>query len=89
MNSCEGIKCASGTIHNAKTKQPVDSVKCEVLLVNENMFSDKNGQFEICIKIGGIMHNTPDIEVILSKKGYKSKTVINPKNDEIIFLDIE
>jgi len=87
--SCEGYRCAEGTICDSETNQPIDSVKCEVLSGKTIQFSDSNGKYSVCNNFGGCVPKCKDIEVSFSKTGYKTKTVTNPKTGSVIYLDRE
>ena len=89
LYSCEGERCAKGTICDTTTNQPIDSVKCEVERGMVIQFSDSIGQYSICNRFGGCVPKCPDIEVTFSKVGYKTITTTNPKNGSIIYLEKE
>ena len=87
--SCEGERCAKGTICDATTNQLIDSVKCEVERGMVIQFSDSIGQYFICNRFGGCVPKCPDIEVTFSKVGYQTITITNPKVGSIIYLERE
>ena len=92
LSSCEGYRCAEGTIYEFGTKEPIDSVKCTVKSSDCNnsiAYSDSLGKYSVCNCFGGCVPDCADIIVEFSKKGYTAKTLTNPKYNSDIYLDKE
>jgi len=87
LTSCEGYRCADGTIYDSVTKEPIDSVQC-TLTNGFVQYSDSLGKYSICNPFGGCVPDCPDIIVEFSKIGYQTKIVTNPNKSDI-FLDKE
>jgi hypothetical protein len=81
--SCEGYRCASGTIYDKETLHPLDSVKCNNLTSGNISFSDSLGFYDICNHFGGCVPDCPDIIIEYSKEGYTTITIKNPLRDNI------
>lgn len=88
LSGCEGYRCGDGTVLDADTRLPLDSVFCEVLTGSEQMVTDSSGDFSLCNPFGGCMP-CPDIEIEFSRAGYSSQLVTNPDHDRIILLEKE
>ena len=87
--SCEGYRCAEGTIYDFDTKEPIDSVKCTVISGREIKFSDSLGRYSVCNSFGGCVPDCSAIIVEFSKEGYITKALKNPKYKSDIFLKKE
>jgi hypothetical protein len=76
------IRKGKGWIYDRETGLPLK--KAEVFLKRNNTrtVTDSSGFFEIDMISGGLFR-CPDLELEISKEGYKSKQVSNPMNDTI------
>jgi hypothetical protein len=85
FNSCEGFRCAEGTIYDIDTRIPIDSVKCIVIGSHPDnvQFSDSIGKYNVCGNWGHCYPHCPDITVQFSKMGYETKIVTNPDKSDI------
>jgi hypothetical protein len=83
LNSCEGMKCATGFVYDAESNEPLDSVFCSALTGTDKQFSDSSGHYSVCNNFGGCVPHCPDIVVEYSKTGYKTKNITNPNKDNI------
>jgi len=89
LGSCEGYRCADGTIYDSVTKEPIDSVKCTVISADRHVeYSDSLGKYSVCNPFGGCVPDCPDIIVEFSKAGYQTRTITNPNKSDIL-LDKE
>ena len=89
ISSCEGMRCAEGTIYDADTKELIDSVLCTVKSGNEVQYSDSLGKYSVCNPFGGCVPDCRDITVEFTKTGYKTKTLTNPKFNSDVYLEKE
>lgn len=88
LAGCEGRLCGDGTIYDAETNIPLDSVKCEVLTdcepnENVNRYSDSAGSYNVCNCLSGCIPKCPDIRIEYSRPGYKAKILVNPGGDPV------
>ena len=81
LSSCDCWNDGNGVIYDAQNNEPLDSVLVESYVeesyLNGTMYTDTTGEF------WGSTGNTgrcKDLHIILSKPGYKTKTIINPNN---------
>lgn len=84
---CEGYRCADGIVLDKSTNQPLDSILVEVIIASELIYTDATGAFDVCNQFGGCMPACKDIEVQFSKNGYKTVTLINPKQAENVLME--
>lgn len=88
--SCEGYRCAQGTVVDMETKLPLDSVVVEVITAQPKyQFSDSLGMFKVCNSIGKCTPDCKDIMIRFSKSNYKTITLINPEKDAIVIMEKE
>jgi len=85
--SCEGYRCAIGTIKDKTSSRPLDSVYVKVVTGSKKIYTDSTGAFDVCNGMGGCSFGCKDIMVEFSKPGYKTQTVQNPNKDIIILLE--
>ena len=90
FTNCEGSKCGKGTVRDAITDKPLDSVLCKIDRKNSTtqVYTDSVGKFELCGPFGGCVPDCPDINIEFTKKGYKTQIITNPW-EEIIRLEKE
>lgn len=72
LSSCEGVVSGSGKVISSLDKSPLDSVM--LTWRTEREYTDKEGKFEIG-QFVGCPTGCPDLEIILTKKGYATKYV--------------
>ena len=72
LSSCEGVIRGKGKIISAHDNSSLDSVK--ISYFSTVVYSDKNGNFNI-EEFGGCVPSCPDLEVLLTKRGYETKYV--------------
>lgn len=85
LSGCDCIQDGSGVVLDAATNLPIDSVKIRKMSKRESewvFYSDKNGSFEASYISGGLW-GCPDLKLEISKEGYHSQRVVNPRNDTI------
>ncbi|MGC4232172.1 MAG: hypothetical protein QM594_04270 [Niabella sp.] len=88
LESCEGYKCADGTVIDKATNLPLDSVLVEVVTAgSRTIYTDTSGKFDVCNRMGGCVPNCKDIMVKFSKNNYKTVTLTNPEKDAIVIMD--
>lgn len=88
LSSCEGMRCAEGTIYDKSTQKPLDSVQCKILTFdNRVMYSDSVGHYEVCNGFGGCVPDCSDIEIEFSKQGFKTTKIKNPDYKQAIYLE--
>ena len=86
MPACEGYRTARGQIVDSVTKQPLDSVKCEILTAaSQVVYTDSIGKFSARNNFGGCIPNCKDITIRLSKAKYNEQIITNPV-DTIFYL---
>lgn len=85
--SCEGIIRGKGKIISASSKLPIDSV-C-ISWFSKTIYSDRDGNFSFH-EFVGCVPSCPDIELVLTKQGYKplyiNLTEENKKNKTVFEL---
>lgn len=86
LNSCEGYRCANGTVTDAATNLPLEGVKCAVTTGKQVYYTDTSGKFDVCNQMSGCLPDCKDITVEFSKKGYESYVVDNPDEELVIPL---
>ena len=87
--SCEGDVEYSGKIYDAKTKEPIDSVKCVIVQfahMNNFNYSDSLGNYNVITPLVGCVPDCDDYSVEFSKKGYKTQIKYAPTD---IYLEKE
>ena len=85
LSGCDCVQHGNGVVLDATTNLPIDSVKIKRISKRESewvFYSEKNGRFEASYISGGFW-GCPDLELEISKEGYRSQRVINPRNDTI------
>jgi hypothetical protein len=87
--SCEGFRCADGTVVEKQTGLRLDSVECIVISGGPGTLTDTAGSFSVCNYMGGCVPRCKDIEVKFVKKGYKSTQLVNPIPGSVIYLEKE
>jgi hypothetical protein len=89
LESCEGYRCADGSVRDKSTNLPLDSVLVEVITgSNANaIYTDTTGKFNVCNGMGGCVPDCKDITVRFSKNGYKTSTLTNPGKETIVLLE--
>lgn len=87
LESCEGYRCAEGTVVDKSTNHPLDSVLVEVKKGSQSMYTDTTGKFDVCNPFAGCVPKCKDIMVTFSKSGYKSIIIINPGRKEIVYME--
>jgi len=80
---CEGYNCAEGVVIDALSKEPLDSVFCNVITGSEEIYTDSSGIYDVCNNFGGCVPDCADIVVEFSKVGYKTIQLENPGTDSI------
>lgn len=70
--SCEGVVEGNGKVISKTDQSPIDSV--EVNFFGDSIYTDKDGKFSLS-EFVGCTPSCPDLELILTKKGYKPKYV--------------
>ena len=86
MMSCEGFRCAAGTVIDKNTNKALDSVFCETLTSARSMYTDSTGKFNLCNEMSGCIPKCKDIVIRISKAGYKTITLENPR-DSVFYLE--
>ncbi|MDR2836885.1 MAG: hypothetical protein LBV69_11990 [Bacteroidales bacterium] len=89
LYSCEGERCANGTVMESKSQSVLKDVKCYNITSKEIIYTNENGQFSTCIHFLGFTRNEPDIIIEFSKYGYKTQTITNPVENSVIYLEKE
>lgn len=85
LSCCDCILEGSGVILDAETDLPVDSVRIRrVSKLNTEMgfYSGEDGGFSAHYITGGL-GRCPDLNLEISKEGYRNERITNPKNDTI------
>jgi hypothetical protein len=72
ISSCEGIIRGKGTIISVSNNLPIDSVR--INWFGKVLYSDENGNFSFD-EFVNCVPSCPDLELVLTKKGYKTKYV--------------
>ena len=85
LTGCEGFRVAEGVVLDQTTKIPLEGVLYEVVGISEKRYTDSTGVFAVHGKFGGCIPDCLDIEVRLSKKGYKTVQTKNPV-DSVFYL---
>ena len=80
--SCEGYRCAVGTIYDKYIQIPIENVKYRILESEQEYYSDSVGRYSICGKFGPVIPK-PDIGIEFSKDGYSTIVIKNPNNANI------
>jgi phage baseplate assembly protein gpV len=83
LTSCQDVVVYSETIYDAQTKEPVDSVKCEMVafdLDNLITYSDSLGNYRVKTPVIGCTPKCGRYDVEFSKQGYKTQIVKAPTN---------
>lgn len=86
--SCEGYRCAVGTVYDKYSQMPIENVKYRVSTIEQEHYSDSIGRYSICGKFGSLIPK-PNIDVEFSKDGYKTITVRNPDNANIYLENLQ
>jgi hypothetical protein len=85
LSGCDCIQKGGGVVLDAATNLPIDSVKIRRMSKRESelaFYSGKDGSFEARYISGGLW-GCPDLKLEISKEGYRSQRVVNPRNDTI------
>jgi len=87
LYSCDCTQIAKANVFDATTKQPIDSVKIsKKFRAEQNTLTNADGFFELHSISGG--RGDCPMTVVLTKKGYQTKTVDVPSDTSIIiYLD--
>lgn len=84
--SCDCLKNGSGIIVDEETKKPIKNVEIKEIGKDFIQNTDENGYFEIRHISGGLF-SCPDMTIIVSKKEYKTDTImIKNGEDKLIKL---
>ncbi|MFT5858901.1 MAG: hypothetical protein ACI865_000995 [Flavobacteriaceae bacterium] len=75
--SCEGFRVAEGTVVDASSDEPLDSVLIEVLSGWHQGYTDSSGYFSVQNEPAICSGECPNIEVKFSKDGYTSLILTN------------
>ena len=87
FESCEGYRCADGTVLDRITNLPLDSVFVEVITADSRaIYTDTTGKFDVCNKLGGCMP-CKDIMIRFSKDDYESVTLTNPEKNAVVKME--
>lgn len=84
LMSCEGMNVAQGKIIDSTTNTSILGVKCRVLENDNFVYSDEQGEYYIEGPFGSCVRSCENMNVEYSKKGYKTKTILNPGNQTIL-----
>jgi len=88
FESCEGYRCAEGTVFDKVTNLPLDSVLVEVITADSRTsYTDSVGKFNVCNRMGGCVPNCKDIIVRFSRSNYQTITLTNPEDDTIVMME--
>lgn len=82
---CEGYRCGEAQVVDKVTKEPIDSVFCQVLAGYGTAYTDSFGLFNICNPFGGCMP-CKAIKIRFTKSGYDTLDVKNPDYQSVIYL---
>jgi len=90
LSSCDCVQIAKAKVFDAKNKNPIDSVKIyKKNKTQQNTLTNAKGFFELH-SISGGRGVCPPMTVILSKKGYQTKTLdVTSDSSTIIYLNKE
>lgn len=86
---CEGYVAYTGTIYDAQTKEPIDSVQCIIVSFKDRdyrTYSDSVGNYYVSTPLVGCVPNCGEYDVEFSKYGYKTQILKAPTN---IYLEKE
>ena len=84
--SCDCLQNGSGIIVDEETKKPIKNVEIKEIGKDFIQNTDENGYFEIRHISGGLF-SCPDMTIIISKKEYKTDTImIKNGEDKLIKL---
>ena len=84
--SCDCLQNGSGIIVDEETKKPLKNVEIKEIGKDFIQNTDENGYFEIRHISGGLF-SCPDMTIIVSKKEYKTDTImIKNGEDKLIKL---
>ena len=87
FESCEGYRCANGTVLDKTTNLPLDSVLIEIISADSRaVYTDTTGTFDVCNNFGGCMP-CKDIILKFSKNNYNTIILTNPEKDERVIMD--
>jgi len=93
LTSCKRdyFRRGSGTVLDADTEKPIDSVMVESFLVSNNgsslfeqIYCDSVGNFETFIGPFPYLSSDVDLIVLLSKDGYTNLVLKNPRDSKIL-----
>jgi hypothetical protein len=88
FESCEGNRCAEGTVFDKTTNLPLDGVLVEVITTESKAaYTDTSGKFDVCNKMGGCVPNCKDIMIRFSKNNYQTITLTNPEKDANVMME--
>ena len=86
---CEGYRTATGTLRDAATGTPLDSVRVTVLTRSDDArvsYTDSTGFFDVQNRMSGCVPKCKEIRVEFSKAGYQSTVIENPDDTVEILL---
>ena len=89
LSSCEGFVEYTGTVYDAQTNEPLDSVRCVITLYKDRgyyQYSDSVGKYYVSTSLVGCVPNCGEYDVEFSKQGYKTQIVTAPTD---IYLEKE
>lgn len=93
FSACEGFLEGSGTVYDADTGLPLDSVwvQAYVKKINPNyleaeMYTDTTGTFLLGTGMVGCTPKCPDLIVYFSKTGFVSQKKTNPQEAKIYLV---
>lgn len=87
FESCEGYRCADGSIISKTTGLSLDSVYVEVTTSSKTLYTDSTGKFDVCNGMGGCVPDCKDITIKFSKTNYKTVTLTNPEKDVTVIME--
>jgi hypothetical protein len=88
LYGCDCVQIARARVLDATTKQPIDSVKVyKKSRAEQNTLTNHKGEFELH-SISGGLSGCPPMTVVLTKAGYRTKTVdVGSDSSTVIYLD--
>ena len=85
LSCCDCVLEGSGVILDAETNLPVDSVRIRrvsKLKTQMEFYSGEDGGFSAHYISGGL-GRCPDLNLEISKEGYRNQRITNPQSDTI------
>ena len=94
FSGCEGIVASEGTVYDARTGKPLDSVVVKSFVVDgskrtfaREMVTDSTGRFEASTGLTSCFPDCPDLLVEFSREDYVTLELTNPDLlDAMIYL---